>query len=280
MGTIDDIYIIRYVILPLAGFLTGSVFFFLIYKKCSDNCLGRFETYVKIHHLKFFYSAVSIFSIYYLAIIILKYYSLHLGAFDFGIYDYRIWQIHVIPWVEWTEKLRSSLKGHFHPILGAYAILYDFKIEPVILNILQAIFVLSGIIPLYGIAKLTVKSEALTSGICILYLLYPATQFNIAVDFHPDHLIIPILFWCYYFIKKGNYLLLIPLFAIGYTIKEPLILSLAFMGLYMAWEKKKYAAGIAVFLISVAIFYVAVFIVVPQVSNYQKIGRASCRERV
>lgn len=269
MNNIENIYIVRYAILPIVGFLAGAITFILFYKKGTGNYSEKLESFLKLHHQKILYSAASLYLLYYLAIITLRYYSGHLGIFDFGIYDHRIWQIHMIPWGNILKKLTSSAGGHFHPILILYSILYDLGTSPVALSIFQAFTILSGLIPLYLIAKLTFKNRTPLLWISLLYLLYPATQFNIAFDFHPDHLIIPLLFWCYYFIKRENYLVLIPLIAIAYTIKEPLILSIAFLGLYIAWEKKKHISGITLFLISTVIFYIVTFVIVPLAGNNQ-----------
>lgn len=259
----DNIAIIRYIIIPAAGFFIGALFFLLIYRNYSSKFFEGLETYVKGHLNQIFLFAVAIYSLFFLSIVILRYSSHHIGFFDFGIYDFRIWQIHDISWIEWHEKLKSAVMGYFQPILVVYSILYDFGIDPVILNILQAVTVLSGIIPLYLIAKNKIRSHLLILSVLLIYLLYPATQFNIAVDFHPDHLIIPILFWCYYLIEKEKYYWTIPLVLIGYTLKEPLILAIAFMGLYIGGVKRKYVFGFVVFFISLVVFYIVTFAITP-----------------
>lgn len=265
----DNIAIIRYVIIPSAGFVIGAFFFLLIYRNYFSDFLERLEANVKRHLYKLFFSVIVVYFLFFLSIVILRYFSYHLDFFDFGIYDWRIWLIHNIPWSEWPEKFKSAMMGHFQPILVVYSILYDFGIEPVILNILQAVIVISGIIPLYLIARTKLKNQSLNLLVSIFYLLYPATQFNIAIDFHPDHLIIPILLWCYYLIEKKRYIWTIPLIVIGYMIKEPLILAIAFMGLFIAWERKKYVFGFTLFFVSLLVFYVATFVIIPSVSNLQ-----------
>ncbi len=265
----DNIAIMRYVIIPSVGFFIGAFFFLLIYRNYSSDFSERLETYIKEHLNRILFFAIAIYSLFFLSIIILRYFSYHVGLFDFGIYDWRIWQIHAIPWTEFPEKIKSSLAGHFQPILIVYSILYDFGVEPLILNILQAVAVLSGIIPLYLIAKTKFKNQLFTLLVSIFYLLYPATQFNIAIDFHPDHLIIPLLLWFYYLLEKGIYIWTIPLIVIGYMIKEPLILAISFMGLFIAWEKKKYVFGFILFFVSIVVFYIATFVIIPNVSNFQ-----------
>jgi uncharacterized membrane protein len=192
-----------------------------------------------------------------------------LSIFDFGIYDWRIWLIHNIPWTEWPEKFKSAFAGHFQPILVVYSILYDLRFEPVLLNVLQAVAVLSGIIPLYLLIKNKFDNRFFVLSIVSFFLLFPATQFNIAIDFHADHLIIPFLFWCYYLVEKEKYVWIMPFFVAGCTLKEPLILAFLFMGIYIAWDKKQYIFGISIFLISFLIFYAARFLFIPKFATFQ-----------
>lgn len=272
---VESIAIIRYIKIPLAGFFIGAFFFLLIYRNYSSEFFKRLETYVKGHLNQIFFFAIGIYSLFFLSTVILRYFSHHIGLFDFGIYDWKIWLIHSIPWSELSEKFKSAIMGHFQPILVVYSVFYDFNIEPLILNILQIIAVISSIIPLYLIAKIKLKNQLLTILVSLFYLIYPATQFNIAIDFHPDHLIIPLLLWCYYFIEKERYYLTIPLIVMGYMIKEPLILAFAFLGLYIAWEKKKYAFGFMLFLVSFVVFYMVTFIVIPAVTHETIIGSSA-----
>lgn len=265
---IDNIAVTRYVIIPIAGFFLGAIVFLLIYRKYSSNLFKTVEVYVESHTNKVLASTVLIYSFFFLITISLRYFNHNLTFFDFGIYDWRIWLIHSIPWSELSEKFKSAMMWHFQPILVVYSVLYDLNIEPLILNILQAIVVLSSFIPLYLIAKIKLKNQLLTILVSLFYLIYPATQFNIAIEFHPDHLIIPLLLWSYYFIEKERYYLTIPLIVIGYMIKEPLILIFAFLGLYIAWEKKKYAFGFMLFFVSFVVFYMVTFIVIPAVSKF------------
>lgn len=264
-----SIYILRYVAIPLVGLALSLIAFIFIYFKSSNTSLAYIDQTVERNGRKVLIYIVAAFSAYYIATICLKYFGGHLATFDFGIYDHRIWQIHSVPWSDLFEKFRLSLNGHFHPVLGIYSLLYDVGAEPLMLNILQALAVISGIIPLYLIATARLNSPLLVYSITALYLMYPATQFNIAVDFHPDHLIIPLLFWCYYCVEKKRYLSLALLFAAGYCIKEPFLLSFAFMGIYIAWDKKRYVFGISTFMISILFFYVATFIIVPAAADIQ-----------
>lgn len=87
--------------------------------------------------------------------------------------------------------------------------------------------------------------------------------FNSALDFHPDHIYIPLLIWAFYFAEKDRYVLAIILAGIGAMAKEPLILGAVFFGLYLIIGKKQYRMGIFTILIFLILFYVVIFIILP-----------------
>ncbi|GMR04546.1 MAG: hypothetical protein BMS9Abin23_0444 [Thermodesulfobacteriota bacterium] len=266
---INHIYIMRYVIIPLAGFLAGAPIALFIYRRLTGVLPERVEGVMKRRGAAVLISFISVYSLYYLTTIFLRYYTHHTQFFDFGIYDWRIWLIQSLGWSDWVGKIRSSLNGHFQPVLVLYSILYDVGFSPVVLNLLQALAVISGALPLYLIARRRLKSETLVTAVVLLYFFYPATQFNIAIDFHPDNLIIPIMFWSYFLVERERYGWLLLTVAAGFLVKEPFMLAYAFFGIYIALEKKRYGYGAGLFIISMAAFFIVTFFVSSSLQVFQ-----------
>ncbi len=271
MYSLDNIYVIRYILIPSCGFLVSVSAFFLVRKNLPADYPDWSTVSPDARAHTVFVSFIIIYVLYFSSNIILRYYTHHLAFFDFGIYDWRIWRIHAVPWARWPEKISSSLEGHFQPVLVCYSFLYDLGAGPLVLNILQWTAVLSGAVPLYLIARKRLGAGGLVSAITALYLLYPATQFNLTIDFHPDHLMIPLLFWSYYLIERGNCRwVFLPALA-GFLIKEPYILAFAFLGIYIAWDKKRVAEGVVLFTFSMALFIITTFYISSSFTNYQNI---------
>ncbi|MFQ5441919.1 MAG: DUF2079 domain-containing protein [Thermodesulfobacteriota bacterium] len=271
MYAIDSIYVIRYLLLPFLGLLASGAVFFLVHKNLPADYPGRPAAGLEGRLRLVFVSFLVIYALYFFSTIILRYYTHHLAFFDFGVYDWRIWRIHAVPWARWPEKIASSLEGHFQPVLVLYSFLYDLGAGPVVLNILQGLAVFSGVFPLYLIARKRLEGRGLVYAVTALYLLYPATQFNMAIDFHPDHLVIPLFFWSYYLVERGCIrLVFLPAIA-AYAIKEPYILAFAFFGIYMAWDKKRVAAGAVLFTLSMTVFFITTFFISSSLADYQHI---------
>ena len=254
----ENIPIIRYIIIPLIGFLVGFFLFIIIIRR--KNALRHLDDFVSNFEKRAIFFLIIAFSSYSSLLLVARYFLNNFTIFDFGVYDIKLWQI---AHADFSDKFKIASTYNFQPILVFYSLWYNISESPWILLILQVAAIGSAAIPLYLICKTFFKSPFLRLSIVLLYFLYPATQFNTFFDFHPDHLIIPLLFWCYYFVEKEKYIWLTPFLILSFMIKQPLILTIAFMGIYIAWGKKNYAFGFILFFASIIIFYVATFIVIP-----------------
>jgi uncharacterized membrane protein len=114
---------------------------------------------------------------------------------------------------------------------------------------------LGGVL-LFYYSQLILNSKAASIIILLAYFLYPSLEFNNLFDFHTDHMIIPIFFAAFYFIeqeKKRSFLLsLLP----GLFLKEPLLLSLVGMGIYVIVRKRWWWEGCSVILASLLLLYI------------------------
>ena len=66
------------------------------------------------------------------------------------------------------------------------ALLYRLWASPTILLGIEVLTVMSGLIPLYRLAGRRLGDPQLAVGVCVLYLLFAAVQFNALRDFRPD----------------------------------------------------------------------------------------------
>lgn len=258
-ATHPGIVILKYFSIPLIGFSLGFVLFLGIVRD-GWELPTRVSSYLEQNAKLIILLLACTFLLYLSALAVLRYTSLHTLVFDMGTYDRKIWRISTDPLS--AIPLEVSL-GHFQPILIFHALIYKVAALPIIIQVLQAVATISGIIPLYLLAKKHLHKPMLVLLMVIIYLLYPPVGFNAALDFHPDHLCIPLWLWSFYFIEEDNYWKGIVFVGLGAMAKEPLILGTAFFGLYLTLAKKRYLIGTAVFIIFILIFFVVVFSILP-----------------
>jgi len=258
-----EVGVMRYFVIPLVGLSIGATIFLLLFKwEKSDDLAARCEMLLQGKEKKFLLGLTFIFLLLHLALSLSSYFTHHLGFFDFGVYDAKIWQISVAPNLE--EKLKIASTGHLQPILILYSLGYSLVDFPGILLILQALATLSGVIPLYLLCKRKTDNSLIIVGLTLLYLLYPPLAFNSIVDFHPDHLYIPILLWAFYFAEENKYITLLPFLLLGCLIKEPYVLGAAFFGIYLLWRHKSLVFGLCILSFCLVLFYEVTFHVLPQ----------------
>lgn len=261
----QHIFALRYLAIPLAGFSLGASVFLAVMKGCMEDDLTLFLKYAEKRERLIVLSLSAVFLAVFSVLPLLRYYTLHSGFFDFGVYDTKLWEISVSPW---KGKFINAATGHFQPVLVIYSFLYNLNIPPAALQVLQAASVTSAVIPLYLIARGRLKTPLFTVGVVLLFFLFPSTQFNSAIDFHPDHLYIPLIFWALYFIETGREKAAIFFILPVFLLKEPLMLGVAFLGLYLFFGKKKLIAGAFLFIFSTGVFLYVTFVVVPGVSGW------------
>ncbi|MCK4419828.1 DUF2079 domain-containing protein, partial [Candidatus Aerophobetes bacterium] len=211
----------------------------------------------------FLWIVIAIYGAIFGVMSILRYLSIHNTVVDFGGFDYSIWNI----------AKRGDFKyiglgyGHFSPILIVYALFYKLCSSGVILLIAQTIAICLSALPLYYIARDKLKSSYYAFLIVIIYFLYAPVQYNNLFDFHTDHLIILIMFLGFYFLGKRNAFAFVLICLAGLTIKEPLMLSIAAMGLYAIIRHRMYKSGSIVLGGSLLFFFWVINMILPQTTG-------------
>lgn len=264
-----EIVVLKYFSIPLVGFSLGAVLFLGILRN-DWQLPARATSYIEQNSKQILLLLAGIFLVYLSSLAVLRYTSLHTSSYDMGTYDNKIWRISVAS----LSAIPSEVsQGHFQPILIFYALAYKVIDSPIIIQVLQATAMVSGVVPLYLIAKEHLHKPLLVLLISVIYLLYPPVEFNAALDFHPDHLYVPLMLWAFYFAEKGNYWKGILFAGFGAMVKEPLILGTAFFGLYLILVKKKYLIGISTFIIFILMFFIVVFFVCPYINQVPSLDR-------
>lgn len=243
--------------IPLLGLAGGSTLFFWLLQRSDRDLQSQFERPGPQNQLwpilLLFLASFGLFGF----LSLLRYITRHSAIFDLGIYDQKVWLIAQQP--SWAQAWRTSVSGHFQPVLLLYAGLYQLWPSPVVLLICQSLTIASGVIPLYLLAVLHLRSRPVGLLMAGIYLLYPAVEFNALFDFHPDHLAIPLMLWAFYLADRHCVVGALCLAGVTALLKEPFFLTASFFGLYLALSHRRYLLGLGSFALGLLLFYGIVF---------------------
>lgn len=177
--------------------------------------------------------AVGVIGMVLVRLAILRHHGFGTRAFDLGIYDNIAWN------TSHGHFLGCSLiKGgvhtaaHFDPILVAFSLPYALVPRAETLLVLQAIWVLSGVIPVYLIAQRRLDDRIAATILALGFALYPSVHSVIVRDFHSLALLAtPALWmlWCLDTQRKLGYWLA---FAVTLLTREDSSLFAIGIGVY------------------------------------------------
>ena len=133
------------------------------------------------------------------------------------------------------DEIIQHFAVHFSPIYYLMLPFYFVFRTPLTLQILQAVIIGSGVIPLYLIARRRKLSPALGAALCFAYALYPALIGGCSYDMHENCFLAPLLLWLFYCAERDGtkWRILTALFAVlTLAVKEDAAVYVAFFGIY------------------------------------------------
>jgi len=180
-------------------------------------------------------------------------------TFDLGIFDQAVWLISQgkTPFV--TARGIHILGDHFSVILYLLAPIYALIPSPKTLLFLQTLAVTLGAIPAYALARKRLGSELHGLLFGIVYLLYPAHQWGITYEFHPDMFATPLLFAALYALEAKRWRLYAVALLLTALIKESAGLTVVLVGIWACFHQRK--VGIQTIVFGVVMLAVAMLTV-------------------
>lgn len=193
---------------------------------------------------------------------VLRYKLYYTSTFDFGIFAQMFYNMKetLLPM---TTCERSQLLSHFsvHVSPIFYLILPIYWIFPYneTLIIVQLLFIISGVIPLYLICRNRKFSNTLTLLISLVYLLSPVLFNGLFYDFHENKFLTTLILWLLYFVEKDKQIGIYIFAILVLMVKEDAGIYVACVGLYILATKigKKKIPGALIFITSVIWFLLA-----------------------
>lgn len=223
-------------------------------KKCLSFIKSEF-------HPAIMWSAVGVialvFGFYVGAIGVYRYLSYSTPNFDFGLFVnmfHNMAETGLPNSTSERDMLLSHFAVHFSPIYYLMLPFYFIFRSPITLQILQAVVVYSGIVPIVLIAKKKGLSAKLTVLISAVYAAYPAVSAGCFYDIHENCFLIPLLLWVFYFFERENYILLGVFSLLTLFIKEDAFIYLFIFGLYVLLSRKKWKIAIPMLIVPVLYF--------------------------
>lgn len=262
-----DVAVYRYFCIPLIGLSLGLTVSLAIIRKELSLPLGLVN-FLEGNTRKIITTATVVFALFFSTVLVLRYSSFHTSVIELGVYDNKVWQTSSAPSI--FKSIITAATVHIQPLLILYALFYKIYASPIILLILQVVTVTSSVIPLYLIARDTLKEPIWILSTTLIYLLYPPVEFNSVADFHPDHFYIPLSLWAFYFALRNNYWAAVLMIGIGALAKEPLWLGAASFGIYLVLAKRCYFVGFSSTVFFFLVFLLAIFYVQPTLDPHLK----------
>lgn len=181
--------------------------------------------------------------------------------YDFGIFS-QMFEYMKKTGIPYTTCERDKLLSHFNVHLSfIYYLILPFYLlfsTPMILNIMQAVILASGLIPLVLLCRQHKLSDTLTAAISVVYTFYPALSAGCFYDIHENCFLTPLILWLLLSIDKDSNIGLILTAILICSVKEDAPNYLMFIAIYMAFAKKKILKPAILFVFSLTWFLLAV----------------------
>lgn len=159
--------------------------------------------------------------------------NLGTAIYDLGIYDNLVWQTAHGFFLDCSLiKGGNHVVAHFDPIIALIALVYRLYMHAETLLVLQTVWLASGAIPLYLLAKRRLHNEWFAAIICLIYALYPGLHGVNMFDFHSLAFVVPSAMWAVYLLDTGGFKRYWFVVALLLITREDISLLNCFIGSY------------------------------------------------
>ena len=164
---------------------------------------------------------------------LIDHHNLGTAIYDLGIYDNLVWQTAHGFFLDCSLiKGGNHVSAHFDPIIALIALVYRLYMHAETLLVLQTLWLASGAIPLYLLAKRRLSNEWFAAILGLIYLLYPALHGVNMFDFHSLAFVVPSAMWAVYLLDTGGFKRYWLVIALMLITREDISLLNCFVGAY------------------------------------------------
>jgi uncharacterized membrane protein len=196
-------------------------------------------------------------------------YLLYLAPrYDLGNMVQTVWSTshgHFMHMSGWSGGDVSRLGFHLDPFLALLVPLWWIWGNPVVLIAAQALAVVSGVFPVYWLARKHVADSRLAVAFGIAYLLYPATQFNTftPIGIHAVSFATPLILYAIWFLDEDRLILFALFGLLAATTKEEIAAAVGGLGIWYAVRRGRKRTGLLIFAAGYGISLANILFVIP-----------------
>ena len=220
----------------LSVMITGLVMLFLyrVFKRKLDPGHEPFQPARSPRAaLAFFVAALLGYAALMTYYALIDHHNLGTAIYDLGIYDNLVWQTAHGFFLDCSLiKGGNHVSAHFDPIIALIALVYRLYMHAETLLVLQTLWLASGAIPVYLLAKRRLSNEWFAAILGLVYLLYPALHGVNMFDFHSLAFVVPSAMWAVYLLDTGGFKRYWLVIALMLITREDISLLNCFVGAY------------------------------------------------
>ena len=240
--------------------VSAIVLLYAVRKSCFSFIPSHFNG-------KIMWSAIAVVGVFFgffvSAITVLRYLTYSSPNYDFGLFCNMFHNMKETGLPNITSE-RNTLLSHFAVhISPAYYLMLPFYMifpSPVTLQILQAVVLYLGLIPLCALARHKGLSNKRTLLLAVAYAAYPALSTGCFYDLHENCFLTLFLLCTFLFFEKKQYGWMSLFAVLTLTIKEDAFIYLVFFAIYLIFSRKEWKVGLPVIAVSLAYFSLATWI--------------------
>jgi len=179
--------------------------------------------------------------------------------FDFGLFCnmfYNMAETGLPNTTSERDMFLSHFAVHFSPIYYVMLPFYYIFPSPITLQVLQAVIIYSGIVPIVLIARKKELSTKLTVVVSAIYAAYPALSAGTFYDLHENCFLVPLLLWVFYFYECKKYVPLAIFSVLTLFVKEDAFIYLVVFALFLLLSEKNWKIGLPMAIIPVIYFLI------------------------
>ena len=187
------------------------------------------------------------------AVTVCRYLTFGAPVFDMGVFAQSFESLRVTG-IPWNTCERNTLISHFqvHPSLIFYVALpfYALFPNPGTLQVIQALFAASSLIPLYFLCRRRKMASLAMVAMGLALAAYPALSGGTFYDFHENCFLTACLLWLILAVECDSWVGMVLASLFVFSIKEDAAIYSAFLALYFIFSGKRKKKGLILFLLS------------------------------
>jgi len=206
---------------------------------------------------------ILMYAVLWAGVTFLRHYYFHSKGFDLGIQDQVVWNTAQGRPFSRSFEVTNDLGDHVRPYLALLSPVYVVLPSPYVLLAFQSFALALSAWPLYRLGKRKFNSPAIGLAVAFCGLAYPPLGFLNRADFHCEVVAVPLLIAAYERVDVDDLRNAAVFMGLVLFAKEDTGLTVAALGLIVAFYHKRWRFGLTWAFVGVAYSLIALFLIIP-----------------